>query len=145
MGLSATVRVRANSPRASRGFAEIALVGRQQQGVVGQCNGGNFEVLRADANFPPAQLFESVRSRSAERSDVPFRQKIEQAFQPGVGADLLVNVRRSADFGEPTAALFLGADNRNHDRFRRVVQAPNKCRMVRRMTIGKNGHVICVK
>jgi hypothetical protein len=76
----------------SRHFLEIALVGGQQQGILGHRDGGDFQILGTDANFLPAQLGKEIRGLLAEGDDVSFCEKVEEFGEVFVRRDLLVNI-----------------------------------------------------
>ena len=60
-------------------MTEIAQISGQQQSILRQCDSGDLEVLRADADFLSSQLVEDVCRSGAQWKNVPLSEKLKQA------------------------------------------------------------------
>ena len=70
----------------ARDLLEIAEVGREQEGVIGQGDGGDFQILSADADPLLAEGDEDIGGCLFPIDDGPVTQEVNQLCQPQVGA-----------------------------------------------------------
>jgi len=70
----------------SRHLSEITEVGCQEQRVVHNRRGRDFEVLGSDTHALLSQSFEFIRRCDIEREQLPVRQKIDELRKPSYGS-----------------------------------------------------------
>ncbi len=82
-------------------FLEIYEVAAEEEGVVGDANGGDFEVHRADADALSLEAVESVCGIGIKREDGKFRECFDARLEACVGFELCGAGCVAADEGDP--------------------------------------------
>jgi hypothetical protein len=94
-------------------LSEITKVGCQEQRVVHNSGGRDFQVLGSDTYALFSQPLKFVRRCDIERGQLPIREKIDELRETFVGLDLVVDAASAIDQCEPSLALFFNANNWN--------------------------------
>src|SRR2546425_2551521 len=94
-----------------RNPCEVREIAGEQQGIVGQTDGGNLQVHRADAQTLAPEILKKSGGFAIERKNIPFSQNFDVPLKPRIELDLLARPRRAVQEGKPAPGNLLNSDD----------------------------------